>query len=139
MVSCYYFSIFFWLCKHDLASSGVNHNINDVVMVVRRPGGIDTMPANNRLLWLENGDDRVGLNHILGREYRVQEFANRGIERDGILNFLHRTLQGEPFRTGSRPSPVNGRIEPFADFFVDGRVYRLAHGDNGFIISFYPQ
>ena len=52
---------------NELASSGVNHNINDVVMVVRRPGGIDTMPANNRLIWLENGNSNVGLNHILER------------------------------------------------------------------------
>jgi len=27
---------------------------------------------------------------------------------------------------------------PFADYLVDGNIYRVAYGTNGFIVSFYP-
>jgi len=122
----------------ELANSGVRHNINDVVFVVRRPNGVHYMQPGNNLLWLETGNANSGMMHIL-QDGRVGDFSRIGIPRDQIVNTLHRAIQSPPVGHGRRWNPGTNRWDLYSDFLVDGRVIRIAHGDNGFIVTAYPQ
>jgi len=87
-----------------------------------------TRMSNGKLVWLETGNATAGLTHITTRH--AGHFAARGIT--DIPSFLHRTLQTSPINTGIKAS------RPFAEFSVSGNMYRVAHGTNGFIVTFYP-
>ena len=50
-----------------------------------------------------------------------------------IISLLFKVLQTEPVFTGRNEKG------PFAVFEVAGKLYTLAYGDNGFIVSFYPE
>jgi len=91
-------------------------------MVTRTPDG--------KLLWLETGNNSVGLNHIVNRH--SADFARKGIPTNNIPSFLRGILQSAPINSGTTPSG------PFADYMVNGNVFRVAYGTNGFIVSFYP-
>ncbi|WP_228478991.1 hypothetical protein [Listeria seeligeri] len=104
----------------ELAASGVKYNPEDVVMITKAPDG--------KLLWLEKGNDKVGLKHIVNGH--AADFEAKGIK--DIPSFLNEVLKAKPIKTGV------GKNGPFADYLVDGVKYRVAYGTNGFIVSFYP-
>ena len=104
----------------ELANNGVKYSPNDVVMVTKTPSG--------KLMWLENGNDSAGLNHIVNGH--AEDFINRGI--NDIPSFLNKTLQEVPVATG-----IN-KAGPYADYLIDGKKYRVGYGTNGYIVSFYP-
>ena len=104
----------------ELATSGVKHNPNDVVMVIKI--------SNGKLLWLENGTNSAGLKHILNRH--AANFNDKGVS--DIVSFLQQILRSTPINTGM------GAGGPFADYLINGNTYRVAYGANGFIVSFYP-
>ena len=105
---------------NELADSGVKHSSDDVVMVTKTPNG--------QLRWLEKGNSSSGLTHIA--DGHVTDFANRGI--NDIPSFLNQTLQETPVKTGTNPQG------PFADYLVDGKMYKVVYGTNGYVVSFYP-
>ena len=104
----------------ELAMSGVKYTPDDVLMVTKTPDG--------KLMWLEKGHAKSGLEHITQRH--AKNFADRGV--DNIPEFLNRTLKEKPINIGRTHDG------PFADYLIDGKKYRLVHGDNGYIVSFYP-
>jgi len=106
--------------KNELANNGIRHNPNDIVFITRLPNG--------KIVWLENGNSAAGLQHITARH--ADHFAARGVT--DIPGFLKQLLQTDPLRNGMS----NGR--PFVEFMFEGRLYRVAIGTNGFIVSFYP-
>ncbi|MCL2399814.1 MAG: hypothetical protein FWC91_08750, partial [Defluviitaleaceae bacterium] len=106
----------------ELAQSGVRHNPDDVIMVVRTPDG--------KLLWLETGNSNAGLKHIVDRH--ASDLASKGIPERDIPKFMQQMLQTSPIRTGA------GGSGPFADFQIGNDIFRVAYGTNGFIVSFYP-
>lgn len=53
----------------ELANSGVKYNADKVVAVVKNSDG--------KLMWLEEGNEKSGLNHILERH--ADQFAAKGI------------------------------------------------------------
>lgn len=59
----------------ELASSGVKYNPDDVITV--------TKTADGKLVWLENGTDTAGLNHIITEH--ADDFLNKGITQEQIL------------------------------------------------------
>ena len=105
----------------DLANSGVKYSADDVVTVTKTPDG--------KLMWLEKGNNSAGLKHIV--DGHATDFANRGIT--DIPDFLNRVLQETPIKTGV------GKMGPFAEYMLDGKTYRIAHGTNGYIVSFFPR
>lgn len=46
-------------------------------------------------------------------------------------------MKSSPIRKGERIGET-GHLELWADYIIDDECYRLAYGDNGFIVSFYP-
>ena len=50
----------------------------------------------------------------------------------GIILTIHEVLQTQPVKRGVNPTG------PYAIYEMDGRQYKLAHGTNGYIVSFYP-
>ena len=104
----------------ELASSGVKYNPDDVIAV--------TKTADGKLLWLEQGNTKSGLTHILERH--ADDFASQGI--DDIPQLLKDVLKNTPIKTGSNSKGL------FADYVLNGNTYRVAYGTNGYIVSFYP-
>ncbi|MBC2235412.1 hypothetical protein HCA79_11325 [Listeria seeligeri] len=104
----------------ELAASGVKYNPEDVVMITKAPDG--------KLLWLEKGNGKAGLKHIV--DGHAADFEAKGIK--DIPSFLNEVLKAKPIKTGV------GKNGPFADYLVNGVKYRVAYGTNGFIVSFYP-
>ena len=104
----------------ELANSGVKYNPADVVLVVQNTDG--------KLMWLENGNSKAGLDHIIERH--AEDFAARGI--NDIPSFLNDVLATNPIRFGRNDKGL------FADYNFIGNKYRVAYGTNGFIVSFYP-
>ncbi|MGG5342789.1 hypothetical protein IGI58_001256 [Enterococcus sp. AZ020] len=104
----------------ELSKSSVKYNPNNVVMVGKN--------SSNKLLWLEKGNNKAGLKHILNGH--VKDFSAKGIQ--DIPNFLHDTLKANPIKQGTGPKG------PYSVYIIDGQKYTLAYGNNGFVISFYP-
>ncbi|WP_083571663.1 hypothetical protein, partial [Enterococcus moraviensis] len=104
----------------ELSKSGVKYNPDDVIMVGKDSSG--------KLLWLEKGNDKAGLKHIINGH--VEDFNAKGIQ--DIPNFLQDTLKINPIKQGTGPKG------PYSVYVIDGQKYTLAYGNNGFIVSFYP-
>ena len=104
----------------ELAQSGVKYTPDNVVMVTKTHDG--------KLMWLEKGDSSAGLQHIV--DGHASDFANRGI--NDIPDFLNSTLQEMPVKTGI------SKAGPYAEYLINGKMYRVGYGTNGFVVSFYP-
>ncbi len=110
----------------ELVESGVKYNPDDVVMITKTPDG--------KLMWLETGNSKVGLNKIVSKH--GDELINSGI----ISNVDEIPIVIDDLVYNKKPvSTGRNEMGPFADYMVDGKTYRLAYGDNGFIVSFYPK
>ena len=105
---------------NELANSGVKYNPDEVVAVTKTKDG--------KLLWLENGNTKSGLTHIMERH--ADDFASQGI--NNIPQLLNSVLETTPVKMGSNPKGL------FADYVFNGNTYRIAYGTNGYIVSFYP-
>lgn len=73
----------------ELASSGVKYNADDVVTVMKNTDG--------KLMWLEKGNSKAGLTHILERH--ADDFASQGVS--DIPKLLEEVLSTSPVKTGS--------------------------------------
>ena len=104
----------------ELASSGVKYNPDEVITISKTPDG--------NLLWLEQGNTKSGLTHILERH--ADDFESQGV--DDIPQLLNNVVKNTPIKTGSNSKGL------FADYVLDGHTYRVAFGTNGYIVSFYP-
>jgi len=87
-----------------------------------------TKTPEGQLLWLEKGNSSSGLQHIV--DGHAADFTNRGI--NDIPSFLNRTLQEVPVKTGMTNAGL------YADYLIDGKMYKVGYGTNGYIVSFYP-
>ncbi len=104
----------------ELASSGVKYDPDEVIAISKTPDG--------NLLWLEQGNTKSGLTHILERH--ADDFASQGV--DDIPQLLNNVVKNTPVKTGSNSKGL------FADYVLNGNTYRVAFGTNGYIVSFYP-
>ena len=105
---------------NELAESGVKYNADDVVMITKN--------ADGKLLWLEKGGDSAGLKHIIDRH--TADFTAKGI--NDIPKFLNEVLKRKAAKVGM------GAKGPFEEYIVNGTRYRVAYGNNGYIVSFFP-
>ena len=113
----------FW---NELASSGVKYNSDDVVAV--------TKTSDGKLVWLENGNDSAGLNHVI-KEHGT-DFANKGISQTDIPNYITQALnEGKIIGYQGR-----GTGRPIYEFTYNGKTERVAItvGSNGFIVGANP-
>jgi len=103
----------------ELENSGAKYTPENVMCIVKTPDGL--------LQWLETGNVDSGWMHI---EEHATDFQRRGV--DDLYSFLNEVLQTQPVKRGVNPTG------PYAIYEMDGRQYKLAHGTNGYIVSFYP-
>ena len=108
-----------------LADSGVKHTPEDVV-AIEEIGG--------RIVFLETGNTRAGLNHILAAH--EADFAAKGVSADQIPELVMAALrQGKEVGVQGKPP---GR--PIYEIEFNGQTLRVAIsvGSNGFIVGANP-
>ncbi|HCW54409.1 MAG TPA: hypothetical protein DG753_11885 [Clostridium sp.] len=105
----------------ELSKSGVKYNPDDVIAV--------TKTVDGKLVWLENGNSKAGLEHIMSH---ADDFASKGIPKDQIKNLVMDGLnKGEIIVYQGRP---------IYEVIFNGEKHRVAItvGNNGFIVGANP-
>jgi hypothetical protein len=116
--------------------SGVDKEL--VAEVQRRgdkisPDKVVRIEKPDRIIWLEEGDERAGLAHIMTNK-RVADFARHGIAQDEIVDAVFTAL------TDGKPIGITGRDRVVYAVDYRGRPVRIAVsvGSNGFIVGANP-
>jgi hypothetical protein len=109
----------------ELASSGVKYSPDDVLAV--------TKTGNGKLAWLETGNSKAGMQHILNH---ADDFAKKGIQQDQILDLVMESL------TNGKIVGYQGRGtgRPIYEVMFNGNKHHTAItvGGNGFIVGANP-
>ena len=111
----------------ELANSGVKYNPEDIVAI--------TKTADGKLVWLENGTDTAGLNHIITEH--ADDFLNKGITQEQIPDYVMNALEnGKIVGYQGR-----GTGRPIYEFTYNGEIHKVAItvGNNGFIVGANPK
>jgi WXG100 family type VII secretion target len=110
----------------EVAAAGHKISPADVVQIARAPDG--------RVVWLERGDDRAGLSHIL-RAGRIRGFTDCGVAYAEIPGLAIRALTH-----GTRLGTVRNGGEAYEVDLGGGRSVKVVVviGSNGYIVSAYP-
>ncbi len=110
----------------ELAENGVRHTPDNVVDVRRL--------ADGRIAFLESGNARAGLRHIVERH--ADDFAARGVPEERIPDLVMDAISRG--RVVGHQGRGNGR--PIFEVMFDGQVQRVAVtvGDNGFVVGANP-
>lgn len=106
----------------ELKNSGVKYTEKDVVLVAKN--------YNGKLLWLEKGNESSGLKHIKKRHQK--DFG----ANTNVKDLLMKILPLKPLKHFSRK-----KGKKLADIYLykkNSKLYLVAYGDNGYIVSFYP-
>ncbi|MDC2840553.1 hypothetical protein PO185_02650 [Limosilactobacillus mucosae] len=106
----------------ELKNSGVKYTEKDVVLVAKN--------YNGKLLWLEKGNESSGLKHIEKRHQK--DFG----ANTNVKDLLMKILPLKPLKHFSRK-----KGKKLADIYLykkNSKLYLVAYGDNGYIVSFYP-
>lgn len=100
----------------------------------RVPNAI-TKTADGKLVWLENGTDTAGLNHIITEH--ADDFLNKGITQEQIPDYVMNALEnGKIVGYQGR-----GTGRPIYEFTYNGEIHKVAItvGNNGFIVGANPK
>ena len=111
----------------ELANSGVKYNPEDIVAI--------TKTADGKLVWLENGTDTAGLNHIITEH--ADDFLNKGIMQEQIPDYVMNALEnGKIVGYQGR-----GTGRPIYEFTYNGEIHKVAItvGNNEFIVGANPK
>lgn len=97
------------------------------------PDQVVRIEKPSRIVWLEEGNERAGLAHLL-IDKRVADFARHGIGRDEIVDAVFTAL------TDGTPIGITGRDRVVYLVTYQGHSVRIAIsvGDNGFIVGANP-
>ena len=86
-------------------------------------------------MWLENGTDTAGLNHIVTEH--ADDFLNKGITQEQIPDYVMNALEnGKIVGYQGR-----GTGRPIYEFTYNGEIHKVAItvGNNGFIVGANPK
>ena len=111
----------------ELANSGVKYNPEDIVAI--------TKTADGKLVWLENGTDTAGLNHIITEH--ADDFLNKGITQEQIPDYVMNALENGKI-VGYQGRGTGRHIY---EFTYNGEIHKVAItvGNNGFIVGANPK
>ena len=107
----------------ELKNSGFKYTEKDVVMVTKN--------SENKLMWLEKGDKYKGLQHF--EKHRTELEKHSGENITSLPAFVKKVIAGEIFSNG------RNRKGPYTVYRMNNKNYKVAYGDNGFIVSIFPQ
>ncbi len=111
----------------EVISNGDKISPDKVVMITR--------DLNGRIVWLEEGNNNSGLQHIINEHGR--EFNGRGISNENIPNYvLEAVYQGNIVGTQGKRNP-----RTVYEFVYNGVTQRIAVqvGSNGYIVGANPK
>lgn len=110
--------------KQELAQRGIKHTPDNIVSAAK--------DADNNIFFLEQGNERVGLEHILKRH--ENEFASRGISKEQIPSFVTAAV------SEGKIMGKQGKNRPIYEVTYNGKIHRVAVtvGSNGFIVGANP-
>lgn len=97
-----------------------------------------------QIVWLENGNSKAGLNHILdgkdGQSGHAGDFKRvYGIERQEVAEFLKKVIRDGIVVSNDLRSIPGGKMGYERIYEYKGNYYTLVGlGTNGFIVSAYP-
>lgn len=104
----------------ELNKSGVKYTETDVVLVTKN--------YDDKLLWLEKGNEKSGLKHIM----------------DGHKNNFNGINVLALIKTLTKQRPIShyekNDGKQLSDVYIykkNGKTYLLAYGSNGYIVTFY--
>jgi hypothetical protein len=110
----------------EVTATGHKINPTEVVQIARAPDG--------QVVWLERGDERSGLSHIL-RADRIGDFLRQGIAPADVPGIaMKAVVEGTPVGRAGRDGTIY-------EVDIGGgrrRTIAVAMGSNGFIVSAYP-
>jgi hypothetical protein len=110
----------------ELASSGVKYSPDDVIAV--------TKTGNGKLTWLETGNSRAGMQHILNH---ADDFAKKGIQQNQIQDLVMESV------TNGKIVGYQGRgtSRPIYEVVFNGNKHHTAItvSSNGFIVGANPK
>jgi len=107
----------------EVQANGEKISPDKVVMITKDP--------NNKIVWMETGNNRSGLEHIIDRHGK--EFNGRGISNENVPNYvLEAVLQGNVVGTQGKRNP-----RTVYEFIYNGKKQRIAVqvGSNGYIVG----
>ena len=107
----------------EVITNGEKISPEKVVMITRDPSG--------KIVWLETGDERSGLQHII--DNHAHEFNGRGITTEDIPDYvLEAVYQGNVVGTQGKRDP-----RTIYEFIYNGETHRIAVqiSTNGYIVS----
>lgn len=109
---------------NELSNNGVKFSASKMLRIAKNSEG--------KIVFLEEGNETKGLTHILQRH--EQDFLKKGITKEQIPDAIITAI-------------LKGRIIKYVreqgiyEFTFNGKVNKIALiiGDNGFIVTYYPQ
>lgn len=111
----------------ELVSSGEKCTPENIVAI--------TKDSSGRIVWLETGNDRAGLNHIINEH--GSQFHGKGISNEEIPNYVMEAIhQGNIVGYQGKKNP-----RTIYEFVYEGKKQRIAIsiGPNGFIVGANPK
>jgi hypothetical protein len=107
----------------ELKMKGIKHNPDAIVQIGR--------DASGRIVFLEKGNAKAGLEHIVGRH--SDDFARAGVPKDRIADLVFQAA------TKGRQVGMQG-TRPIYEVMFNGMLRRVAVtvGSNGFIVGANP-
>jgi hypothetical protein len=89
-----------------------------------------TKDRNDKIMWLETGNETAGFEHILDHEI---QFFNKGLSKEELPNYIMTAASQGRIVGMQGPKPIY-------EFLYRGSTHRIALGvsDNGFIIAANP-
>ena len=111
----------------ELVSSGEKCTPENIVAI--------TKDSSGGIVWLETGNDRAGLNHII--DEHGSQFHGKGISNEEIPNYVMEAIhQGNIVGYQGKKNP-----RTIYEFVYEGKKQRIAIsiGPNGFIVGANPK
>ncbi len=112
----------------ELQARGIKHNPEKIVRIARC--------ADDRIVFLETGDENRGLQHILAK---ADQFARIGINVDEIVDVVMGAITRGSIVSSQGRDTVNPR--PVYKFLYKGEIKYIAVtiGNNGYIVGANPR
>jgi len=113
----------------ELDDNNAKYNREDMHFITR--------DATGQVVWLEKGNEKAGLEHIINRH--AADFKNKlGISKENIPSTLYDIVSTGQV-VSNKIKIVNGRESFERVYKYQGSYYILAGiGSNGFLVSAYP-
>ncbi|ACK66413.1 conserved hypothetical protein [Rippkaea orientalis PCC 8801] len=108
----------------ELEAAGIKHNPEEIIAITRL--------SNDKIIFLEQGNRRSGLQHIL--EKHGQDFINRGIAENRVVEVIMKAI------IEGRIVGTQGSTRTIYEVMFEGKVQYLSInvGNNGYIVGANP-